>query len=56
MGRTLVPRGSVVKCLTRNPGYGVRTAQDPLSFFVGVSLGARLENSRLWVRFPGWSA
>ena len=39
-----VPRGSVVRCLTRNPGTWVRASLDPLGFFVGVSLGKTLQS------------
>ena len=40
-------RGSVVKCLTRNPEVLGQAAQDPLGFFVGVSLGKTLQSSSL---------
>ena len=39
-----VLRGSVVKCLTRNPGVLGLAALDPLGFFVGVSLGKTLQS------------
>ena len=39
-----VPRGSVVKCLTRNPGVLGLASLDPLGFFVGVSLGKTLQS------------
>ena len=39
-----VPRGSVVRCLTRNPGTWVRASLDSLGFFMGVSLGKTLQS------------
>ena len=39
-----IPRGSVVRCLTRNPGSWVRAALDPRGFFEGVSFGKTLQS------------
>ena len=39
-----VPRGSVVKCLTRNPGVLGLSRTRSSGFFVGVSLGMTLHS------------
>ena len=43
-GSSRVPRGSVVRRLTRNPGVLGSGALDPLGFFLGVSLGKTLQS------------
>ena len=44
--------GSVVKCLTRNPGVLGSSRTDPLGFFVEMSLGKTLQSPSLTLVKP----